>query len=1857
MKASDFFDHEASESEDENLPRLPDEPDEDDAPNDYIDDGFLVRDEDIEEDGASSAGSDAYEEADLDEDDLLLLQESGQDVSRELAQVRRRQEEAAQVRRRQETRERQAAGLAADDQEREARRVKKAAAPEPDMPEGYQSGIYSDDEPEPRRQEPRILREETIGDEEDDFIVDDRGRPQPMDGTGDVTNDQMAEVMDLFGDTDVLNPLDILRQEHEGGEEEGMEEEEEEEDFDQDEMEKHYMTPHDRKIQKRDIPERFIERYGLDENAYDRDDVEKEAVWMYFALSASFAESMPDEEQFDDWKQETTDKIEFILYCFRKHFLEPAWIWTHRRFVIQPHINEQQLWQIYEMDPKWQQLCKRGKKLNTRLANVKDSEETEGVEYVKADLVRKLANIDEKTFEYDVHLNDVQEYLNLYAPDIDTNLKTHRQAIFQSGKYTKHYKKLAEHLALKPHEMSANCKAALEANHPDLEYEYVPALRGVSPEQVVEPVATQNEQEPSILLQAVAKFMAKQLAVDPNIRDFVRKHFHDALVIFTYPTSEVTPKSRGRNANVIQLAARPYWTFLTEISDLKIKDQEDDREDRVHSNQGLMDFVAMEHARRLGLLKVDWALSLEPVSYIPKDESDPIEDEFLRFKMMIPGYTDDEVQVLEDDVLNKNESDLNPKQQGWKQRRDQLKLLVTKLQEEVDPTMDAPEEYFQKDAILEALSMFYMSKDCVAKSDKDCEWVKFRRSVLRRLLVDELYPKLWREAYQRMLYRGYSEVAMSCGEKFRRTVGTLGWKPQESFSLDCQQEINDYLYEQTTDMMNDSIPELERIRDSIDNQRKGIFHCVGISIENQGVSAKMNVVCVNDVGDVVWYQEMSYLHKAIDTQQRNQRIEKANRNYQTLLQTNPEEAANSYKPTGQIQILPQSDKDDITAFEEMLNDYIPALIVIPCTGRNAIKAEKMLYNYLRSRSEQKVPGHQVRNPDYKVMVCDPTIPRLVTYKSQLWEKDAFEPFREKPLLRHAISAARMAQNPLLETLLLWDEDPSVNSLLDMNVHDLQSVIPRPILHATYQSAIIRTVNTHGLNINRVFQADEHLRPALTFINGLGPRKAALLVNKAQGLAGHVSHLERRQHLLNIDNQETDLLTCANMDPMMNDDQRSYRLSRQIVYMNASPSFIFDGKDDGDFKCLEGHDRLSEEEMLFEYSRMHQVNKTLFVTFINALFQIEEFAKAYLKEKDFDENADHADDIMAASNDTEQIISWMDQDDGGRIEIFQKVVKKWKDPLTAAEDDLFENQIREYFNQAAEAMIGVDQDVEMVGDDWDWNLRLGEDGNVDEIDEDLEFNCSLPRYKTRVAALANFCYSYFMNECMDPWGTMVSKPSRFRRPNESQCFYFVTGENKDDIAIGDTLTFQVDQLKEMKDKTVGTKTSVICNVVDGSLQGHFWDKDESIISTSLMDKLADKEWKPMDKLRGVVAWLEQDGMISIQFKQPDRITALAKWSVRESDFRFDSLGPLEDEAEVKEAALEEKRMEAAKSALTKLRNIRHPNFKWLSNAGALKYMLPRQAGEVLFRPSRTRTPDAPPTLIAVLKLNNEENDITQMAIKLFEIEVHEKDGTREYRVDYEATYDDLDEILARHLEPIFMNYCDLISNKKFITEPFDKVETYFKEKMRLTKQHGPQFIQYGVIQNPQHRTRFSLVWLDPNRGRSVSQEPITVTNEGYLLWNEPQPSVDKLLSWWKRKGHPLRRDYRQKKADYDAKMNLAKRTARAIFKDGKPMDQDWSLDPRAQKEIQEWNEPAGTWGDDDDKDDDFGLGGWAGPTPLIGDPTSPDFDGGKTPLIGVMDTPLHESMRSGSPDKTLTLRSGTRSHGTSHSGYQNGWNSP
>ncbi|XP_071770742.1 transcription elongation factor SPT6-like [Centroberyx gerrardi] len=309
----------------------------------------------------------------------------------------------------------------------------------------------------------------------DDFIVDDDGQPlkkpkwrKKLPG---YTDAALQEAQEIFGgDFDFADfdteAYDDVEDEEEDAEEESWERPKKQakkragrrsifEIYEPSELESSHMTDQDNEIRSTDMPERFQLR-SLPVKPAEDDELEEEAEWIYRNAFSTPTISMQENtdylergptSNFSKKGPSMIQKIKEALNFMRNQHFEVPFIAFYRKEYVEPELNINDLWKVWQWDEKWTQLKTRKQNL-TRLFQRMQSFQFEQIsadpDKPLSDGIRPLDTADLerlKNVQSSDELSDVYNHFLLYY---GRDIPKMQNAVKSSSKKLKKIKEEAE---------------------------------------------------------------------------------------------------------------------------------------------------------------------------------------------------------------------------------------------------------------------------------------------------------------------------------------------------------------------------------------------------------------------------------------------------------------------------------------------------------------------------------------------------------------------------------------------------------------------------------------------------------------------------------------------------------------------------------------------------------------------------------------------------------------------------------------------------------------------------------------------------------------------------------------------------------------------------------------------------------------------------------------------------------------------------------------------------------------------------------------------------------------------------------------------------------------------------------------------------------------------------------------------------------------------------------------------------------------------------------------------------------------------------------------------------------------------
>ncbi|KAL6060672.1 Transcription elongation factor SPT6 [Balamuthia mandrillaris] len=350
---------------------------------------------------------------------------------------------------------------------------------------------------------------------------------------------------------------------------------------------------------------------------------------------------------------------------------------------------------------------------------------------------------------------------------------------------------------------------------------------------------------------------------------------------------------------------------------------------------------------------------------------------------------------------------------------------------------------------------------------------------------------------------------------------------------------------------------------------------------------------------------------------------------------------------------------------------------------------------------------------------------------------------------------------------------------------------------------------------------------------------------------------------------------------------------------------------------------------------------------------------------------------------------------------------------------------------------------------------------------------------------------------------------WHEPTADQIFSMLTGETSDTFREGMLITARV---------TFVTESAIYCRLENG-LRGRIADRDVSDqYGISPLDVVEegqtiqcrvlriDKERFSVDlSCRGKDLQDHDRDPLHVRSMQDKylKTTTSATAEDEEEECFIDempassSLGTAN--AKKPEKKDEEKKKKSAKS----IRTVNHPLFKNMTFREAEDYLEEKEVGDeeaIIIRPSSKGWDHLTITwkfyddiIIHTDVLELDKPNIVSLGRKL-------KVG--------ENIYEDLDEIIERHIRPITEYSREMMSFRYFRTREKEEID----ELLRHDKTANPERIPYFIGRSKEYPGKFLLYYMP---GRNPKHEYISVTPEGFRFRGKMMPGAEQLIRWFKK----------------------------------------------------------------------------------------------------------------------------------------------
>eukprot|EP00930_Biecheleria_cincta_P033868 TRINITY_DN23440_c0_g1_i1.p1 TRINITY_DN23440_c0_g1~~TRINITY_DN23440_c0_g1_i1.p1 ORF type:complete len:2025 (+),score=362.66 TRINITY_DN23440_c0_g1_i1:63-6137(+) len=1680
--ASSFIDAEAEESGAEGR----DDEQEDEDVNDTGEDlqGFIAPDEEVEAEAAAvsaaaardaaAASSSDEEEGELGEEDFEVLREAGLDIS----QIGRKRPKSP------------GPGVAGDaDGQKRPRTSELVAQQERDLfGDEPVSGLVK--ELAPLMDDGGLSEGESI----QSFMVDDDPAAKRHKGATEaqelgITEDQLQQVKDIFGDASVLQPIDELdfgvddepsvpasivaslgaaeaaatvatasaepKEEELDGQLVPKEPHVKAEtaelalvaqaDIDPGLVEKSYQLPRDIQMENTDVPERWYQAYQghatlVDEQglrSWTDEETATEARWIY-------SETFRKLDGYD--RIRTEDAISRVLILLHERRLEPVYICHQMHWQFAKVLSQEDVWKVYDQDFAWQPIWARFLRLREWVEIA--SRNAQIPEYIKQGVDQTVWN---SQFVESRH-KDVQDWLSVYHPDsapptrqqqsssvskretlAETRIKAARAAKFDEKLGIQESIEVMSLRAfgITPAEMGENIREGKQMHKPNEDLDF---NEDNTPKTVCGACIDHTFGTWEAVLEAVMYYLSRLIAAEPHVREYVREEFWSRCAISTHVTDAGRKVAKDAGHSLKQsyrachVVNRPVAKF-----------EEDD--------ELFMDILALQ---RQGFINMEYSL-VEP---------DPTEKMPLRYKLVMLGCNHDDMVrqktlmgefFQKDDLAKEGGGVYEPQGQdeiaSWKWCHDIIKKLQDILRsKEAERRRNT---HRAKEAEL---------KD-VYKESFRCSTMTFgRESLIEIMSLDPIFDHLtkhycltqergdalvlvpdvdnpWNRVRKQIIKRAladelYPMLWAEVQDSLVNKVESLVCKKIRTTLKGILDVKPHWPSEEDLQYGEIEVQKILHGDDAVDDlpaSKKKVDPAWELEKEGRKQGLTSAMVIVPEVGaDTVVVGFINMFGDPIDMRQL----------FRKFFDRPPpfEREAGSFMWLKEKKIAEHRQN-----FKEMLTTYKPSVVLIAINDPEAVGMKRDVEEMLKTKelaASFKVLPH--------VMYANIDVPRSVAYSQRVMESDAYRDYAESAH-RIAISLARFHQDPFAEAAQLWHELPEENGLFTLKLHRLQGYVRKDRLNREFVRTLMEVVSNVGLHFNKVRRSG-HLRSSIAFIPGIGPRKARLF-EKCLGEA-----ISTRKDMIALMAQHMNI-----RDPL-----HSPVVTNVLPFVRICPDF----RDNWSANDTPGIDRTRLGRQLQE----HVIN-----------FCQELLEAPNPQEQEEDEDSVPAGDVVART-----------------LRIMQR-------------NPDFESTIQER--------------------DWsNWAGKLENLAACADIDQLFEL---------------------ILDELRDPYMDMRQHLQEF---SESDLFYFAYADSSQDLSAGclvqatvieDSMHVDAKAKNIERDDGQEKEPRVRVVVVPCGANGIF-----------------NKAYKVGDA-KGFIAGCERifqrgEGIVArLESIRGGRGKFMLSLSVDMTDERWYSLHPItgndafyfvplahEDFTKVKLGIAdmtEQQKKQKLKEWVRRPRNIRHPNFTSVPHEQAVAKLESVAVGGCVFRSSRHY--DVLVGLLKVRPTSKAEADVSdnsdmvavQDCYRTFEVMEHMGERTfshgfeiaHELEVDGEI-YRDLDEIIARHFEPISDNLRLLQEHKRFgLKEGQYRDKEEVKAAMRKFST-GNKMLHYCFILNDEHPGHALLLWCVA--GKPCREEFIEVTPFGFNLWCQKFSALGELINWFKsvgwRNASSCRKDFKE-----------------------------------------------------------------------------------------------------------------------------------
>jgi len=815
--------------------------------------------------------------------------------------------------------------------------------------------------------------------------------------------------------------------------------------------------------------------------------------------------------------------------------------------------------------------------------------------------------------------------------------------------------------------------------------------------------------------------------------------------------------------------------------------------------------------------------------------------------------------------------------------------------------------------------------------------------------------------------------------------------------------------------------------------------------------------------------------------------------FRTFFKYNPELDDKKKHTDPLVALLGAKQKEHYEIFKNLLKKYRPALIVIPVLDDSATTMAQKFEAMLTNDKSFK----EFFKVPPQVLFCDAAVPRLVAYHPRLKEEGVYGDCAN-PQQRIAISAARFIQDPFAETAQLWHEKPEHNQLFQLSLHRLQHAVPREMLQRALLEPLTSVLSKVGVDVNKIRRVP-HLASVLPFASGLGPRKARLFRRCINNVVNSKQRLgEQLAKLLNR--------------PSWEDSDRSPVVVNVLPFCKISPT----GPSDTAVQDIDGFDQTRLPE--YQKAWLSEMCMQALKMYADAVQDKELLNELDKPEQSPDAPAESPeDDVLSPNSDSIQSpVSLLISDEG--VDDEGNLVRTLK-TVPAKKKKVQKDWILRAMHRAALA--------EKTDNSEAFLTALHQGFPDDELK--LLVNHSFPEATERDV--------FKLRELLIPeiLGPFKDKRQEFAKLDSVSLFYLVIGETEEKLRNGSLVCATVTEDKEYALDEDGAnkfsdKKEVGVQVMPYDIRGSFRKTyDAKTDGRSGFIEGCDVQFDVGETIKGRVVFIKtQEGRRPIINLSVDKDAELWKenFPIKYEDQAFFVPDGSEDWTKIELGRVgekdKEKKRKRLKEWVDRPRNIRHPNYYSEPHDKMLGIIMRVPLGTAVFRPSKRFD-----CLVAMLKVRDTSEDQVdpELSYRTFDIIERSKDGIKTHGNSFElsselivdgCTYTDFDDIIARHLDPIMDNLRLFQEHKRFgLSVGMETRKHKVEDVLSNFSKKRPTDLHYTFLLHDKFPGHGLMLWA--LGGRKVRQELIEVMPEGFKLWGNTHARLSSLVEWFKKDG--------------------------------------------------------------------------------------------------------------------------------------------